>query len=66
MSTGIYIALAIGTARYLGHDLSLSTTIRGEPLVYANGKTFRLSWDDIIWIAERRGMFSPSPESKVV
>jgi len=57
LSDGIYITLSIGSGEYLGHELSLSTTVKGEPIVYANGQSFRLLWEDIIWIAERRGMF---------
>ena len=67
LGTGIYLTQHAGKASYLGHDLNLSTTLgRGEPVIYANKKTFRLSWEDIIWIAEQRGMFSPPSESKVV
>lgn len=58
LTEGIYFTVNAGTGEYRGHKLSLGATIgQGEPIIYANKKTFRLRWEDIIWIAEQRGMF---------
>ena len=62
LTTGIYITVHVGTGKYLGHELNMATSTRGEPVLSANGQSFRLRWEDIIWIAEQRGMFEKEKE----
>ena len=58
LSNDIYFTTGGGTGEYLGHELTLGVTAgASEPIIYANHQSFRLRWEDIIWIAAQRGLF---------